>query len=49
MLIISADVSVVRNEISRFTETGLITADGKEYEFDIIACCTGYDVAFAPH
>lgn len=26
-----------------------MTADGKDYEFDIIACATGFNVAFAPH
>lgn len=48
-LILAVDVSVVSDEISKFTETGLITANGQSYDFDIIACCTGFDVAFAPH
>ena len=25
------------------------TADGKEHEFDVIICATGFDVAFTPH
>lgn len=33
----------------RFTENGLVTADDKDYEFDIIVCATGFNVAFAPH
>ena len=43
------DVSTISDEIGRFTETGIVTADGKEWEFDIIVCATGFDVAFAPH
>lgn len=46
---LAIDVSVVSDEISRFTETGLLMTNGQHYEFDIIACCTGFDVAFAPH
>ncbi|KAF6228775.1 hypothetical protein HO173_011622 [Letharia columbiana] len=42
-------VSVISDEIVRFTENGLVTADGKDFEFDIIACATGFNVAFAPH
>ena len=42
-------MSVISDEIVRFTENGLVTADGKDYEFDIVACATGFNVAFAPH
>ena len=42
-------MSVISDEIVRFTENGLVTADGKDFEFDIIACATGFNVAFAPH
>ena len=35
-------VDVVYGEIARFTEKGLVSAsDGREREFDIIACATG--------
>ena len=42
-------VSTVHEEIDRFTEKGLVTADGKEREFDIIACATGFYVSYVPH
>ena len=34
-------MSVISDEIMRFTENGLVTADGKDYEFEIVACATG--------
>ena len=43
------DVTLISDEIVRFTETGLVTADGKDLHFDIVVCATGFDVAFAPH
>ncbi|KAL9594849.1 MAG: hypothetical protein Q9179_005218 [Wetmoreana sp. 5 TL-2023] len=42
-------VECVSKQIVNFTEHGIRTADGKEREFDIIVCATGFDVAFAPH
>ncbi|KAL8940818.1 MAG: hypothetical protein Q9216_002607 [Gyalolechia sp. 2 TL-2023] len=39
----------VSTEIVKFTEHGIMTADGKEREYDIVVCATGFDVAFAPH
>ncbi|KAJ9613307.1 hypothetical protein H2200_003249 [Cladophialophora chaetospira] len=42
-------VNVVHDEIVRFTETGLVTASGNELEFDIIACATGFKIAYTPH
>jgi cation diffusion facilitator CzcD-associated flavoprotein CzcO len=32
------------NNIAEFTETGIRTTDGKEYELDIIALATGFDI-----
>lgn len=32
------------NGIQEFTETGIITKDGKHHEFDIIALATGFDI-----
>lgn len=32
------------NEIVEFTETGIKTKDGKEYEVDVVALATGFDV-----
>lgn len=43
------DVECVSKEIVRFTGQGIVTADDKEREFDIVVCATGFDVAFAPH
>ncbi|EXJ74764.1 uncharacterized protein A1O5_01459 [Cladophialophora psammophila CBS 110553] len=42
-------VRVIHDEIARFTETGLVTAAGEELDFDIIACATGFDIAYTPH
>ncbi|KIX10029.1 uncharacterized protein Z518_01110 [Rhinocladiella mackenziei CBS 650.93] len=42
-------VKVVHDEIVRFTETGLVTASGEEMDFDIIACATGFHIAYTPH
>lgn len=36
-------VSVKNNEIVAFTENGVRTADGKEYELDVLAFATGFD------
>ncbi|KIW82108.1 hypothetical protein Z517_05135 [Fonsecaea pedrosoi CBS 271.37] len=42
-------VRVVHDEIVRFTETGLVTASGEQLDFDLIACATGFDIAYTPH
>ncbi|KIX92951.1 uncharacterized protein Z520_11427 [Fonsecaea multimorphosa CBS 102226] len=42
-------VKVIHDEIARFTETGLVTAAGEALDFDIIACATGFDIAYTPH
>ncbi|KAH6714922.1 cyclohexanone monooxygenase [Leptodontidium sp. MPI-SDFR-AT-0119] len=42
------NVSHVYETIQEFTPKGMITADGKEHEFDLIICATGFDVAFTP-
>lgn len=49
LLICVIDVECVSKEILNFTEKGIVSVDGKEREFDIIVCATGFDVAFAPH
>ncbi|OQU95565.1 hypothetical protein CLAIMM_01750 [Cladophialophora immunda] len=33
------------NKISEFTKTGIRTSDGKDYEFDIVALATGFDIS----
>ncbi|KIW21580.1 hypothetical protein PV08_02160 [Exophiala spinifera] len=42
-------VRVVHEEISHFTETGIVTASGEEMAFDMVACATGFDIAYVPH
>ncbi|KAL8919728.1 MAG: hypothetical protein Q9172_004841 [Xanthocarpia lactea] len=37
------DVECVSEEIVRFTNHGIKTADGKEREYDIVVCATGFD------
>lgn len=37
------NVVITDSPISSFTETGIITEDGKHHEFDVVAICTGYD------
>lgn len=34
--------------IERITEGGIRTADGKDHEFDMIVCATGFDTTFVP-
>ncbi|KAL2848871.1 hypothetical protein BJY01DRAFT_246095 [Aspergillus pseudoustus] len=43
------NVSHVYDTITEFTPNGIKTIDGKEHEFDLIICATGFDVAFTPH
>ncbi|OJJ01771.1 hypothetical protein ASPVEDRAFT_192049 [Aspergillus versicolor CBS 583.65] len=47
--LIQPNVDCVFSEISSITETGLVTADGTHHEVDMIACATGYDMAWTPH
>ncbi|KAI1066746.1 hypothetical protein LB506_012151 [Fusarium annulatum] len=42
-------VKVVFEGVSRFTPTGLVTSEGKEFDFDLIACATGFDISYIPH
>jgi cation diffusion facilitator CzcD-associated flavoprotein CzcO len=36
-------VDVKKNPIKEFNEKGIVTADGKVHEFDVIALATGFD------
>ncbi|KAF5624805.1 sterigmatocystin biosynthesis monooxygenase stcW [Fusarium tjaetaba] len=42
-------VKVVFEGVARFTPTGLVSSDGKEFDFDLIACATGFDISYTPH
>jgi cation diffusion facilitator CzcD-associated flavoprotein CzcO len=37
------NVDIVNSPIREFTETGIVTEDGKHQDFDVVAICTGYD------
>lgn len=37
------NVTITDSPIKCFTESGIITEDGKHHDFDVIAVCTGYD------
>lgn len=40
--------SVVYGEISKITEKGPVTADGREHPVDVLICATGFDTTFKP-
>ncbi|OHF03868.1 hypothetical protein CORC01_00730, partial [Colletotrichum orchidophilum] len=42
------NVEFCSQELALFTEKGLVTADGREHEFDAIICATGFDVSAIP-
>lgn len=37
------NVEITDSPIVSFTKTGIVTEDGKERQFDLVAVCTGYD------
>lgn len=42
------NVQFVTTDLARFTEKGIETVDGKEYELDAIICATGFDTSTVP-
>ncbi|KAK2016164.1 FAD/NAD(P)-binding domain-containing protein [Colletotrichum eremochloae] len=46
--LLANNVDFCSQEVARFTEKGLMTADGCEHEFDAIICATGFDVSAVP-
>ncbi|PVH85245.1 FAD/NAD(P)-binding domain-containing protein [Cadophora sp. DSE1049] len=42
------NTSINWSPIEAITEKGILTADGKEEEFDLIVCATGFDTSFIP-
>ncbi|KAL1383436.1 cyclohexanone monooxygenase [Phyllosticta capitalensis] len=42
------NVELIRAPIARFTETGIVTEDGRTREVDAVVCCTGANTHFAP-
>ena len=43
------NVKPIHDSIAKVTPKGIVTADGAEHEFDIIACATGFHIAYLPH
>lgn len=43
------NVTVVTNGATQITEGSVISADGREFKVDVIACATGFDVSLKPH
>jgi cation diffusion facilitator CzcD-associated flavoprotein CzcO len=46
--LVEDNVTFQTQEITRFTETGIQTADGEIHEYNAIICATGYDCSFRP-
>lgn len=40
--------SLTSSAITKITETGIATADGQEFECDVLVCATGFDVSKCP-
>ncbi|GAM33513.1 hypothetical protein TCE0_011r00460 [Talaromyces pinophilus] len=40
--------SLTNSPITQITENGVVTADGQEYECDVLICATGFDVSKCP-
>jgi hypothetical protein len=43
------DVHVVFEGVDALNEAGLTTSSGKNFEFDLIACATGFSIQYMPH
>lgn len=41
-------VSIIKSNIVKVNETGIITADGQHRAVDMIVCATGFDTSFTP-
>lgn len=46
--LVQSNVTILHAEIDTITSDGLVDADGKLHEVDLIACATGFNLAFAP-
>jgi len=46
---VAENTEVVSEEITKISERGLHTQDGKKYEVDIIVCATGFNTSFCPN
>jgi cation diffusion facilitator CzcD-associated flavoprotein CzcO len=43
------NVEVLRQSVTRLTQTGIVDEKGVEHEVDAVICATGFDTSFAPH
>jgi cation diffusion facilitator CzcD-associated flavoprotein CzcO len=46
---LQSNVTLAEGDIKTFTEKGIKTSTGQEYEADVIICATGFDVSFKPY
>ena len=42
-------ITIQRTDVDRFTETGLVLANGESLDVDVVICATGYDPFDAPY
>ncbi|KAH8897975.1 FAD/NAD(P)-binding domain-containing protein [Thozetella sp. PMI_491] len=43
------NVEVVHQGVARFTEKGVVDAEGVEHQVDAVICATGFETSFTPH
>lgn len=46
--LLRANVELVNSPVTAVTEDSIVTADGRSFEVDVIACATGFDVSLRP-
>lgn len=46
--LIAPNTSVTFNPVKEINATGIKTTDGKQHDFDLIICATGFDIGFIP-
>jgi cation diffusion facilitator CzcD-associated flavoprotein CzcO len=46
--LVQPNVEPVFSDITKVTDEGILTADGKLHKMDILVCATGFSVAFKP-
>lgn len=46
--LVADNVTVTNDPILKFTEQGIITQTGSEYNLDVIVCATGFDTSYRP-
>lgn len=46
--LVEDNVSYIRDKISKMSEKGVVTEDGKEHEIDVLVCATGFYASTAP-